>query len=288
MPSAQAIRTAVVSSYRREGSLYKVLQAQYRTKSGRPVADDIARAELLPFKHLSEQEALAAFVEYTLLKELPAEANAALLEAAIRKGLRSLGADDRETLKAIDAKGYMFHWGQLLQASSDIKPIRLIQHIRWGIGKNEVRQMFSGKRELPVEAGSNEIGFYSPSYGLPTAFFFYFTTGMLGGDRLARAQIMYFALMEERPRDDDIERAYLVIRKDLVGEYGLPRELTHTKDSPAKFRQSQMLVWKFPESILTLSYGLLRDGVPADTNPPITVGYGDRKRDPISLPFARD
>ena len=77
-------------------------------------------------------------------------------------------------------------------------------------------------------------------------------------------------------------------RKDLVGEYGLPRELTHTKDSPAEFRQSQMLVWKLPESILTLSYGLLRDGVPADTNPPITVGYGDRKRDPISLPFARD
>jgi hypothetical protein len=183
---------------------------------------------------------------------------------------------------------YMFHWGQLLQASSDMKPIRLIQHIRWGIGKDEVRQMFSGKRELPVEAGSNEIGFYSPSYGLPTAFFFYFTTGMLGGDRLARAQVMYFALMEERPSDDDIERAYLAIRKDLVGEYGLPRELAHTKDSPAEFRQSEMLVWKLPESILTLSYGLLRDGVPADTNPPITVGYGDRKRDPISLTFARD
>jgi len=262
MRSAQAIRTAVVSSYRSEGSLYKVLQRQYRSKSGRPVADDIARAELLPFKHLPEQEALAAFVEYTLLKELPTEANTALLEAAIRKGLRSLGADDRETLKAIDAKGFMFHWGQLLQSSSDIKPIRLIQQIRWGIGKSEVRQMFSGKRQLPVEAGSNEIGFYSPSYGLPAAFFFYFMTGMLGGDKLARAQIMYFALMDERPPDDEIERAYLAIRKDLLGEYGRPRELSHTKDSPAEFRQSQMLVWKLPDSILTLSYGLLRDGVP--------------------------
>jgi len=190
MRSAQAIRTAVVSSYRSEGSLYKVLQRQYRSKSGRPVADDIARAELLPFKHLPEQEALAAFVEYTLLKELPTEANTALLEAAIRKGPRSLGADDRETLKAIDAKGFMFHWGQLLQSSSDI------------------------------------------------------------------------ALMDERPPDDEIERAYLAIRKDLLGEYGRPRELSDTKDSPAEFRQSQMLVWKLPDSILTLSYGLLRDGVP--------------------------
>ncbi len=129
-------------------------------------------------------------MEYTLLKELPTEANTALLEAAIRKGLRSLGADDRETLKAIDAKGFMFHWGQLLQSSSDI------------------------------------------------------------------------ALMDERPPDDEIERAYLAIRKDLLGEYGRPRELSHTKDSPAEFRQSQMLVWKLPDSILTLSYGLLRDGVP--------------------------
>ncbi len=129
-------------------------------------------------------------MEYTLLKELPTEANTALLEAAIRKGPRSLGADDRETLKAIDAKGFMFHWGQLLQSSSDI------------------------------------------------------------------------ALMDERPPDDEIERAYLAIRKDLLGEYGRPRELSDTKDSPAEFRQSQMLVWKLPDSILTLSYGLLRDGVP--------------------------
>src|SRR5437867_6472861 len=59
------------------------------------------------------------------------------------------------------------------------------------------------------------------------------------------------ALMDERPPDDEIERAYLAIRKDLLGEYGRPRELSHTKDSPAEFRQSQMLVWKLPDSILT-------------------------------------
>jgi hypothetical protein len=277
-----------MSSYRSEGTLYKVLQAQYRAKSGRPIADEIARAELLPFKHLPEHEAVPAFVEYTLFKELPTEANIALLEAAIRKGLRLLGADDLETLKAIEAKGLMFHWGKLLEASSDIKPIRLIQHIRWGIGKNEVRQMFSGKPELPVEAGWNEIGFYGPSYGLPAAFFFQFTKGMLGGDKLVRSQIVYFVLMDARPPDDDIERAFLMIRKDLVGEYGRPRELSNAKhDVPAEFRQSQVLVWKRSDSILTLSYGLLRDGVPPDINPPIAVGYGDRKRDPVSLPLDR-
>ena len=216
MRSAQAIRTAVVSSYRSEGSLYKVLQRQYRSKSGRPVADDIARAELLPFKHLPEQEALAAFVEYTLLKELPTEANTALLEAAIRKGPRSLGADDRETLKAIDAKGFMFHWGQLLQSSSDI------------------------------------------------------------------------ALMDERPPDDEIERAYLAIRKDLLGEYGRPRgALTHERLARgiSAIANARLETSRLNSDFVVRSASRRRSSY---INPPIAVGYGDRKRDPISLPFDRD
>jgi hypothetical protein len=288
MPTAHAIRVAVVNSYRREGSLYAVLQTQYRAKNGRPIADELASAELLPFLHLPEQEALAAFVEYTVFKELRAEANVTLLENAIRQGLRLTTSGERETLRAIEAKGQMFHWGLLLQASSDIKPTRLIQHIKWGIGKNEVAQMFSGKKQLPVEPGYNEIGFFSPSYGLPASFFFYFRTGMLGWDKLARIQIMYFTPADQWPSDDEIERGYLLIKKDLIAQYGGPLEIPGAKSAPVEFRQSEMIVWKLHDSILTLSYGLVRDGVPPNVSPPITVGYGDRQRDPISLPFARD
>ena len=148
--------------------------------------------------------------------------------------------------------------------------------------------MFSGKRQLPVEAGSNESGFYSPSYGLPAAFFFYFMTGMLGGDKLARAQIMYFALMDERPPDDEIERAYLAIRKDLLGEYGRPRgALTHERLARgiSAIANARLETSRLNSDFVVRSASRRRSSY---INPPIAVGYGDRKRDPISLPFDRD
>jgi len=279
MPSsnAQAIRNAVTASFRTEGSLYGVLQEQYRKKNGRPLDENMAWAELLPFVHLPEREALAAFIEYSVFKEMRTEADTALLEQAIRRGLKLLTQDEIEVLKAIDEKGLMFHWGLLLEATSDIKPTRLIQHIKWGMGKDAICKMFSGKQPLLAEPGYNQIGFLSPSYGLPASFFFYFVTGMFGTDKLARITISYFL---ERPPDDDIERAYHPIRKDLVAHYGQPREISNTS-APPEFRLSQGLVWTLSDSILTLSCGLLRDGVLADSSP-IAVGFGDRKRDPIS------
>ena len=285
MPSshAQAIRDFVKASFEREGTLYAVLQEQYKRKKGRPVDRDVAWAELMPFRHLPEQEALAAFVEYSVFKEIRAEADTALLEQAIRRGLQLLTLEEREILKKLDAAGYMFHWGALFEAMSDVKPVTLIRHIKWGIGKDEVRQMFSGKQPLAVEPAYDEIGFFSPSYGLPACFFFCFRRGTFGSDKLARAEIHYFP---ERPPDADVERAYIPIRKDLVAEYGQPRELPCAKNAPAEFRHSQLLVWILPDSVLTLSCGLLRDEVPAD-NSPIGVGYGDRKRDPFSQAICR-
>lgn len=170
MPTAQEIRRGVVSLYRREGSLYAVLQAQYQARSGSSIDEKLARAELSPFLHLPEEEALSAFVEYTVFRELRAEANVTLLNDAVRQGLRRTTPSEREALQLIDASGRMFHWGHLLQASSDIKPKRLFEHIKWGMGKKAVTPLFSGEQEMPIEEGYNEIGFFSPSYGLSASF----------------------------------------------------------------------------------------------------------------------
>jgi hypothetical protein len=287
MPTAQEIRTGVVSLYRREGTLYAVLQAQYRARNGYPLDDELARAELSPFLHLPDEEALAAFVEYTVFRELRTEANVTLLEDAIRRGLRLTTPSERDKLKAIDARGQMFHWGLFLEASSDIKPRRLFERISWGMGKNAIAQMFSGKRQLPVEAGYSEIGFFSPSYGLPASFFFYFAPGVFGGEKLRRIQIMYLTPVEQWPPDEEIDSAYRLIRDEFVAQYGNPALTMNAADAPTEFRQSALLVWKFAESILTLSCGLARDGIPPSVCPPVTVAYGDRKRDPFSSPFAR-
>jgi hypothetical protein len=289
VPTASEIRVAVVNAHRREGSLYAVLQGQYRAKTGRPIAEDLARAEIFPFMHLPEQEALAAFIEYTVFKELRSEANVPTLEKAVRDGLRLTTPSEREILKAIDARGLMFQWGLLLQASSDIKATRLIQHIKWGIGKNEVAQMFSGKQSLPVEPGWNEIGFLSLSYGLPASFFFYFVkTGMFGSDKLTRVQIMYLTPADPWPSDEEIERAYQLVKEDLLAQYGSPSKILDTQTAPVEYRLSEMLVWKLPASLLTLACVLAPDGVLPNSCPPVTVGYGDRKHDPISLPWAND
>jgi hypothetical protein len=155
------------------------------------------------------------------------------------------------------------------------------------MGKNAVAQLFSGKQHLPVEAGYNEVGYFSPSYGLPASFFLFFAAGMFGGDKLRRINISYLIPAEQWPSDEEIERAYILIKDDMTSQYGSPAETLIATDAPEEFRQSAVLVWKLPESILTLSYGLARDGVPPNICPPLTVGYGDRKLDPISLPFAR-
>ena len=154
----------------------------------------------------------------------------------------------------------MFHWGLLLEASGDIKATRLIQDIRWGIGKREVEQMFSGKLRLPVEPGWNEIGFVSPSHGMPASFFFYFLTGIFGGDKLSRIQIMYLTPADSWLPDDEIENAFRSVRDDLLAHYGEPNRVVDGRSVPVDFRQSEELLWKLPDSILTLSYGLIRDG----------------------------
>jgi hypothetical protein len=82
---------------------------------------------------------LAAFVEYTLFKELRSEANIVLLENAVREGLRLTSPEERETLKAIHATRQNLPLGAALyRRRVTSNQLELIQRIKWGIGKNEV------------------------------------------------------------------------------------------------------------------------------------------------------
>jgi hypothetical protein len=287
MKTADEIRAAVRNSYAREQSLYGVLQAQYRAKNGRPLPEEVARAEILPFVHLAENDALAAFAEYTVFKELKNGADVVALEHFVRQGLRLTTPDEREILMAIDAKGQMFHWGLLLEKSSDIDAVNLFQRIRWGIGKSEVAKMFSGKQTLPTERGYNEVGYFSPSYGFPACFFFSFRSGAFGTDKLTRIVITYLTTFEEWPSDEEIERAFELLKKKFEVAYGEARPLQSMKNAPVQFRQSEMLVWQLATSVLTLSYGLVRDGIVPGVCAPVSVTLGDRKHDPISIPLTR-
>lgn len=154
-----------------------------------------------------------------------------------------------------------------------------IKEIRWGIGKDEVQDIFRDKQPMGPHPTQNAIGFFDSSYGVASGIVCYFNRGLFGRDKLARVVVTFF---EERPEDEIIEKTYTQIKSDLIAQYGRPtREVEDSKDDPPEFRLSELLVWVVGDSILTLSLGLKRDGVSED-NAGISIGYGDAKRDPIS------
>lgn len=163
----------------------------------------------------------------------------------------------------------------------------LFQRIKWGIGKSEITGMFSGKQALPTEENYNELGFFSPSYGLPACFFFEFLKGMFGADKLMRVGITYLTPFEVWPSDEEIERAFVHLKNKFEAAYGEGHPLTSAMSAPVQFRQSELLVWQLASSILTLSCGLVRDGIVPGHSAPVSVSMGDRRRDPASIPLAR-
>jgi len=154
-----------------------------------------------------------------------------------------------------------------------------LRNIRWGIGKNEVHAIFRDIEFVGEHPEQNAIGFYDSIHGADAGIVSYFNRGVFGKDKLARVTVTFF---KERPEDEIIEKTYAQIKSDLMDEYGRPTdEVDYSKGVPDDLRLSEMLVWAFGDSILTLSLGLNRDGV-LDDAPCISVGFGNRKTDPVS------
>jgi len=186
--------------------------------------------------------------------------------------------------------------------SPDIRPSDFLREVRWGVSRKQVEQMFPGVSRMAEDPKWNEMGFFVSSYGVPSILYFYFTRGFFGGDRLIRVQIGYvywaMTLEMERPPDrgieatyqrfdSEIEMAYRRVREDLVAHYGAPHKSLVDKQAPVEFRNSGFFIWTINENILTLQYGLHRDGALQD-NLGIAIGYGDRNSDPISQAAARN
>ena len=151
--------------------------------------------------------------------------------------------------------------------------------IRWGVGKNEVHAILRDKEFVGEHPEQNAIGFYDSIHGADAGIVCYFNRGIFGKDKLARVNITFF---RERPEDEIIEKTYARIKSDLMEEYGRPtHEVDYSKGVPNDIRLSEMLVWARGNSIIGLSLGLKRDGV-LDDAPCIGVGFGDRKKDPLS------
>ena len=154
-----------------------------------------------------------------------------------------------------------------------------LKEIRWGIGKDEVQDIFRGKQSILPHTTENAIGFLDSSYGVVSGIVCYFNRGLFGRDALVRVVVTFF---KERPEDAIIEKIYTQIKSDLIALFGRPtREFENIKEAPPELRQSKLVVWGVGDSLLTLSLALKRYGVPED-EAPIYLGYGDARKDPLS------
>lgn len=156
-------------------------------------------------------------------------------------------------------------------------PLAFLRSIRWGAKKREVKSWFPSWVQLPPHPTQNAFGFAESLYGVPAAIICYFRGGLLAS-KLVRVNVTFW---EDRPSDDIVEQIYERVRADLLAEYG-PTSGSFDQDAsiPVEFRQSEMVYWLLPDSVLVLSCALLRDGVSASASS-LSVAYSDRRFDPI-------
>jgi len=159
--------------------------------------------------------------------------------------------------------------------------LRFVRRIVWGVGKSEMASIFPGWENLPPHPTQNAIGFFGQLLGEPAAVVCYFRKAWLS-DKLTRVNVTWWL---ERPPDVTIVATYEAAKQALTLEMGRdPEVMDVSGPAPDEFRQSEMIYWRDPSRVITLSCGLVQDGVPP-SNPALGLGIMDSKHDPMARMF---
>ncbi len=67
-------------------------------------------------------------------------------------------------------------------AEIDDKLIGLLNRIKWGIDKNEIKDLFRDKKPMPPHPTKNAIGFFDYNYDEASNIICYFNQGLSGRD----------------------------------------------------------------------------------------------------------
>jgi len=161
------------------------------------------------------------------------------------------------------------------------KHLGFLSSIVWGSSKGEMTSLFPGWEFLPPHPTQNAIGFHGFLFDEPVAAVCYFRKAWLS-DKLSRINITWWM---DRPPDPVIERTYKTVLQALELDLGRPPEIMDVSaPAPAEFRQSALVYWSDSERVITLSCGLVRDGVPSE-NPALGLGILDPRHDPTARVF---
>ena len=156
----------------------------------------------------------------------------------------------------------------------------LIDRLQWGVDKRATLKVFAGFQHVGDHPTQNGIGLAGEVFGYSAFAVCYFAKKVFGKDSLVRVNIM---LPAERADDATSEAIFESIQSDISRKVGrTPHNVEGTLDAPPEFRMSKMCVWRQNDTIITLALTLERDGGDP-TSPPIGIGLGHVKNDPVSV-----
>jgi hypothetical protein len=157
--------------------------------------------------------------------------------------------------------------------------VSALRPFRWGMTKKEVKRLMDGHFALPPSPTEDALGWIIQLYGVSTSVIAYFRPTIMGG-RLARLGLQLF--VDGHPSDDALAGLFSLLKRELVSFYGEPGHTSHGgRAIPVEFRQTEIVSWVDGPSLLLMSVGLLRDGVPAKVSG-LGLSYGDLQWDRMS------
>lgn len=153
--------------------------------------------------------------------------------------------------------------------------IEKVSLLKWGISKQEYKNIFSGKHRLFDHPIQNAVGFYDEIENRKVSVVAYF---IVNGeqDNLVRVDISFENIKTDIQRNFIFKNLLTYLKK----RYGkINYKNIATKNAPKKFRFSELNIWKTKDTIITATLALSRHGC---QNTSVVISFSDNYNDPIS------
>lgn len=154
--------------------------------------------------------------------------------------------------------------------------IEKLSSLKWGLPKQEYREIFSDKQWLPDHPTENAVGFCDEIENRNVSVVAYFVIND-EIDRLARI-VARFESMETDTQRRFVFESYV---DKLNKSYGNIKYSTTIQnvDTPQEYRLSELAIWETNGTIIMSGLRLSKDNC---IDPGIFISFGDSQNDPVS------
>ena len=154
--------------------------------------------------------------------------------------------------------------------------IEKISLLKWGLPKQEYKNIFSNKQWFPNHPTQNAVGFSDEIENRNVSVVAYFIIND-EIDRLARIVINFENIETDTQRKFIFENQVKDLNK-LYGEMKYSTTMTRL-DTSQEYRLSELIIWKKNNTTVNATLALSEHGC---LNPGVTIAFGDGQNDPVS------